>query len=187
MYIFNLSTWSKRYPIFNISKIKALIFSPKPALPASSSSQLMPVASFSCSSQNPGNPLCFSVSFTFYIQFIRKLCRLYCSQNMPRIRPILTISAALTWSRLPSSLTWSTNILLTVSLFLTLPSSPSLVPAHQPELSFYRVTQTMPLLCSKLSPFIQRKSKVPTTACKAVHDRQPSTSLLNLLPALQPR
>lgn len=133
-----------------------------------------------------GTILYSSISFTFCIQFIRKFCWLYCHQNMPRIWPFFIISVVLTLVQAAIiSHILITNTFQQVSLFLPLSPTPSLVPAHQPELSFHNGRHIVLLLCSKPSYSIQRKSKVSKTTCKAVHDLHLSASLLNVT-ALQP-
>lgn len=54
-----------RYLTFNVFKIKVLIFSPKPAVPAFSSSQLMSIASFNYSKQNHRSYY-FSILFSHF-------------------------------------------------------------------------------------------------------------------------
>lgn len=127
----------------------------------------MSVASFSLSSPNPWNYFLFLCFFFFFPHVISsswgnsvgsiviKICPAH-EPTSPSLLTALTLVQAAILS--PGWLVSSYQ----ASLSLPFPPTPYLVPVHQPELSFYNVRQTVPLLCSKPSHFIQRKRHVPT-------------------------
>lgn len=123
-----------RYFTLNIFKIKVLIFSPKPAVPAFSSSQLVSIASFNYSKQNRGSYY-FSILFSHFTfnssgnsvgSTVIKICPeskclviiLFCTPETKKKKCLesdrSSPSAWLSlWSKLPSLLTCITNIFLT--------------------------------------------------------------------------